>query len=160
MENYKDVVGFDLHTGLGDRGRLHLLTDLPGKSLDKSLFNELIDPEADSQYYTFTPPETEGFYAVHGALNSAFGALALDDQRVCSLTMEFGTLGHSLEAQLAGLNSFALAHQGRFHGYADENIKQQIVRENFERSRPPEVEWEQQIIAAARGLFQKVFSRI
>jgi hypothetical protein len=74
--------------------------------------------------------------------------------------MEFGTLGHSLEAQLAGLNSFALAHQGQFHGFADETLKEQITRENFERSRPPESEWERQIIAAARGMFQKVVSRI
>jgi predicted deacylase len=160
MNGYRDIVHFDLHTGLGDRGRLHLLTDVPGKSLDKNLFSELIDPESDSQYYTFTPPETEGFYAVHGALNSAFAELSRDDQRVCSLTMEFGTLGHSLEAQLAGLNSFALAHQGQFHGFADETLKEQITRENFERSRPPESEWERQIIAAARGMFQKVVSRI
>ena len=160
MQDYKDVVHFDLHTGLGDRGRLHLLTDLPGKSLDKNLFNELIKPVEDDEFYTFTPPETEGFYAVHGALNSAFGELAQENQRVCSLTMEYGTLGHSLDAQLAGLNSFALAHQGQFHGFTNEKIKELIIRENFERSRPPEPEWEQQVVAAARGMFQKVISRI
>ena len=160
MKDFGDVIGFDLHTGLGDRGRLHLLTDLPGKSLDKNLFNEIIDPVSDSEFYTFTPPETEGFYAVHKTLNSAFGDLAGEQQRVYSLTMEFGTLGHSLEAQLFGLNSFALAHQGQFHGFASPELKSEIVRENFERSRPPSIEWELQIVAAARGLFQKVFSRI
>ena len=160
MPSFKNIIGFDLHTGLGDRGRLHLLTDVPGKSLDKSLFSELINPKLDQKFYEFTPPETEGFYPVHGALNSAFGGLSTDHQRVCSLTMEFGTLGHSLEAQLAGLNSFVLAHQGHYYGFLNQEIEKKVIQENFERSRPADKAWESDIIAASRGLFLNVFERL
>lgn len=160
MPLYKKIVVFDLHTGLGDRNRLHLLMDEPGKSVDEKLFAELIKPEDDKEFYTFTPPEAEGFYPVHGALNSAFGELATDEQRVLALTMEYGTLGHSQEDQLTGLNSFALAHQGHFHGYANPVLAEQIIRENFERSRPQGLHWEQEVIKAARGLFQRVFGRL
>lgn len=160
MPKYKKIIVFDLHTGLGDRNRLHLLMDEPGKSVDESLFAELIKPDIDQEFYTFTPPEAEGFYPVHGALNSAFGELASDGQRVLALTMEYGTLGHSQEEQLIGLNSFALAHQGHFHGYVNPVLAEQIIRENFERSRPQGHEWEQQVIKSARGLFQRVFGRL
>lgn len=160
MPKYKKIVVFDLHTGLGDRNRLHLLMDEPGKSFDKKLFAELIKPEADKEFYTFTPPEAEGFYPVHGALNSAFGELATDNQQVLALTMEYGTLGHSQEDQLIGLNSFTLAHQGHFHGYANPILAEQIIRENFERSRPPGPHWEQEVIKAARGLFERVLERL
>lgn len=160
MPAFKNIMGFDLHTGLGDSRRLHLLTDVPGKSLAPSLFSKLIRAEEDKKLYEFTPPETEGFYAVHGALNSAFGDLAADHQRVCALTLEFGTLGHSLEAQLAGLNSFVLAHQGQYYGFANGELEKQIIKENFERSRPADQLWETEVIRASRGLFQNVFSRI
>lgn len=160
MPAFKNVIGFDLHTGLGDSKRLHLLTDVPGKSLDKTLFSELIRPEQDIKYYEFTPPETEGFYPVFGALNSAFGDLAAANQRVCSLTMEFGTLGHSIEAQIAGLNSFVLAHQGYYYGFANQEIEKHVIKENFERSRPDDKVWESEVIKASRGLFLNVFDRI
>lgn len=160
MPAFKNIIAFDLHTGLGDRNRLHLLTDEPGKSVDQALFSELIRPEQDNKFYAFTPPETEGFYPVHGALNSAFGDLAADHQRVCALTMEFGTLGHSLEAQIEGLNSFALAHQGHFYGFANRELEQQVTKENFKRSRPQDKLWQEEVIKASRGLFLSIFARI
>lgn len=160
MPIFKNVIGFDLHTGLGDERRLHLLTDLPGKSVHKNFFSELIHPEEDKAFYEYTPPETEGFYPVYGALNSAFGDLAEDQQRVCALTMEFGTLGHSLEAQLEGLNSFVLAHQGKFYGFANSALEEQILAENFKRSRPSDKLWETEIIKASRGLFLNTFKRV
>ncbi len=160
MPDFKDVIGFDLHTGLGDRNRLHLLTDGPGSpSINKSLFAELFFPQEDAEIYAFTPPTAKGFYPVHGALNSAFGELAKPEQRVCSITMEFGTFGHSMKAQLDGLNCFAVAHQGQMHGFANKDIEKKILSDNFERSRPASAEWEQAVVQASRGLFLKVLSR-
>lgn len=37
MPPFKKIIAFDLHTGLGDRNRLHLLMDEPGKSDRKSV---------------------------------------------------------------------------------------------------------------------------
>jgi len=160
MPPFKNIIAFDLHTGLGESKRLHLLTDEPGKTMDKTLFAEIIYPEQDKKFYEFTPPETEGFYEVYGALNSAFGDLAAAHQRVCALTMEFGTLGHSLKAQVAGLNSFVLDHQGRYYGFANREIEQQVAQENFARSRPLDKSWETEVIRASRKFFLNVFARM
>jgi hypothetical protein len=156
---YKDLVLFDLHTGLGERDRLHLLIDKGERDLNPRLFKELFDLRADREYYEFTPPEAEGFYEVHGSLNSVLGDLAGPSQRVCALTMEFGTLGHSLEAQLDGLNCFIVEHEGYVYGYADSGIQAEVQRQNFERSYPNRDDWRMAVIGAARGTFENVFRR-
>jgi predicted deacylase len=158
MPSYRDVMAFDLHTGLGEVNRLHLLTD-GGKTLNPDLFQKLFKVDEDEEFYTFTPSEEEGFYPVHGALNGAFGELAQDRQRVCSITMEFGTLGHSLQAQVEGLNDFVVNHQGVLYGYANPEIEQKALASNFARSRPMEPKWEQAVIESSRGLFNRVFGR-
>ena len=89
MPNFQDIIALDLHTGLGDCGRLHMLTGGEEKQLSRSLFNELFLTDEDEEHYVFTPPDTEGFYQVHGAVNSAFADLSKDHQRVCAITMEF-----------------------------------------------------------------------
>ncbi len=159
MPQYKNVVALDLHTGLGDKNRLHLLTSGSGKDLHPELFAELFDTKADHQYYEHTPAEAEGFYEVHGALNCAFADLAQPNQRVCSITMEFGTLGHDLEAQLRSLNNFVLEHQGFYNGYADPTVEAEVLKESFERSYPQTDEWRKAVIAASRGLFENVCKR-
>jgi predicted deacylase len=159
MPGFRDIVGLDLHTGLGDRGRLHLLAGGGHERVDESLFNEIFDPRNDHEHYVFTPPEAEGFYEVYGGINAAFVELAKAPQRVCAVTVEFGTLGHSLEKQIEGLNSFFLEQQGRYYGYASPQLKTQILAENFARSFPHDDEWRLMIMKAARETFNRAFKR-
>lgn len=159
MPDFKDVIAFDLHTGLGDRGRLHLLTDGDPRALNSELFSTIFKPDEDQDFYVFTPAATEGFYKVHGATNSLFAELANDSQRVCAITMEFGTLGHSLEQQIKDLNTSTLDHQGQFFGYSSEQLKQKIQSSNFGRSYPDDDDWRKQILTAAEGTLQKILSR-
>jgi predicted deacylase len=159
MPLYRDVVALDLHTGLGDENRLHLLTSGSGKDLNPELFAKLFDAKADKEYYEYTPASADGFYEVHGALNCAFADLVKPEQRICAITMEFGTLGHSLEAQLKGLNNFLVEHQGRFNGYANDVLKTEIEKECFERSYPQRDEWRSAVVNASRGMFREIARR-
>ncbi len=157
---YKDILGLDLHTGLGDKNRLHLLTSGSTKELNPELFQKLFHQKEDSKYYVYTPPTEEGFYDVHGALNSMFSDLADNQQRVCSLTMEFGTMGHSIGAQLEGWNSSILAHQGRMYGFKTKELEDSILQAAFERSYPQTDEWREAVIKASRGLLTRVLQRL
>lgn len=159
MPSYKDIISLDLHTGLGDRGRLHMLTGAQEEQLNKSLFKELFDPEKDQEFYVFTPPEADGFYEVYGAINSAFADLSQKPQRVCAITMEFGTLGHSLDSQLEGLNNSMLEHQGQFYGYVNSGLEAKIKAASLARSYPNDDGWKIQVIKAARGTFQRILAR-
>jgi hypothetical protein len=159
IPQYQDILAFDLHTGLGDKNRLHLLTSGSGEDLHPDMFAKLFDQKADKEFYVHTPPSEEGFYEVHGAINSMFVDLSVARQRVCAITMEFGTLGHSLEAQLDGLNSFIITHQGFYYGYINEDLKSRIEKDNFERSYPQTDEWRKAVVDASRGLFTNVLRR-
>lgn len=159
MPDYRDVVGLDLHTGLGHRGRLHLLTGGAESAADKTLIAELFRSDEDRAFYEFTASDAEGFYEVHGCLNNVFGDLRRPGQRVCGLTLEYGTLGHSLEAQIDGLNRFVLDLQGLFHGFKSSELAKKVDAEQFERSYPDDDQWRRDVIAAARGLFTNVLRR-
>jgi hypothetical protein len=160
MPQFQDVIALDLHTGLGDRGRLHLLTDGIENSFHSELANEILHTEADKEFYVFTPPETEGFYAVHGATNSLFGDLAGQGQRVLAVTLEFGTLGHSLEQQVQDLNNLLTEHQGQFYGYANDELKKQVRDSNFTRSYPDSDSWRGDVLKASEGMLSRVISRL
>lgn len=159
MPQYQDIVAIDLHTGLGDENRLHLLTSGSGADLHPALFAQLFDPAKDHVYYEHTPATAEGFYEVHGALNCLFVDLASPKNRVCAITAEFGTLGHSLEAQIEGWNWSMLCHQGRYFGFENSQLAEKANYANFVRSYPQNNIWRKAVIEASRGLFTNVLSR-
>lgn len=159
MPEYKDVLGLDLHTGLGHRGRLHLLTGGAEAAVHPELLAELFAPDADREFYEFTSPDEEGFYDVYGCLNNVFSDLATPQQRAGGMTLEFGTLGHSFEAQIDGLNRYLIDKQGLFYGFASDVLKEKSRRENFERSYPDDNEWRAMVVRAARGFFERVLTR-
>lgn len=159
VPDYKDIVLLDLHTGLGDRGRLHLLTGDTEGSVHPELFRELFDVQADQAVYAFTPAEEEGFYKTLGATNNIFPELARKDQRVCALTMEYGTLGHDLSAQLESLTRWLLEEQGLVHGFKNAALERKVRAEYLEKFYPADPAWKASVLNAARGLFERVFTR-
>jgi hypothetical protein len=159
LPGYKDIVLFDLHTGLGERARLHLLTGDTEGCVHPDLFRELFDPANDRDVYEFTPADSEGFYQTHGATNNIFPELALTGQRVCAMTMEFGTLGHSLEAQMLSLNQWLLEHQGHFYGYATPELERLVRSDYLEKFFPRDPKWREAIIHVSREFLGRVFTR-
>lgn len=159
ISRYRDVILLDLHTGLGDRARLHLLTGDPKACINPELFGELFEPAQDKALYDFTAHDTEGFYPTYGATNDLVAELVTPLQRVCALTMEFGTLGHDLEAQLQSMNQWMLEHQGSCFGYRDDEIRAQIKRLNLEKFYPSDPSWRESIVFIARNLLFKLLHR-
>jgi len=159
MPAFKDIVLLDLHTGLGERGRLHLLTGDVDGCVHQGLFSEIFKPGEDRKVYDFTPADQEGFYRTHGATNNIFPELAAPGQRICAMTMEFGTLGHHLPAQLESLNQWLLEHQGSLYGYASPELQRKIQDDYLEKFFPSDPLWRRQILGTSRELFRRVFRR-
>lgn len=159
IPEYRDIIALDLHTGLGERGRLHLLSDNE-RSLHLALFRELFHEDEDREFYEHTPNEKEGFYSVYGATNNLFSELGAGDQRVCALTMEFGTLGMSAEAQMDSLNQWMLDHQASVYGYARPELQTQLEALRKERSFPRAPEWRESVLKASAAVFEKLFTRV
>lgn len=159
IPSYEDIVLFDLHTGLGERARLHLLTGDVDGCVNPELFGELFWPEQDRDVYDFTPADSEGFYQTHGATNNIFPELARKHQRVCAMTMEFGTLGHSLEAQMKSLNQWLLEHQGNLYGYASEELERSVKADYLEKFFPRDPKWRASVVSISRDFLNRVFRR-
>ena len=159
IPQFKDIILLDLHTGLGERGRMHLLSDDHPRSIDASLFTELFDLKADQEVYDFTPSDAEGFYPTYGALNGLFPEIATERQRVCALTMEFATMGHDIDAQIQGLNRWMLEHQGAHYGYANADLEHKVKEWYLERFFPKEDEWKTNVLSLSKELFTRVFTR-
>jgi hypothetical protein len=159
IPQFKDIVLFDLHTGLVHRARLHLLTGDTDGSVDPAFFKELFHVEADRDVYEFTPADDEGFYSTYGATNNMFPEIAKPPQRVAALTMEFGTLGHSIPEQIEGLNQWLLEHQGGLYGYATPELEKIVKKNYLEKFFPSDSSWRDKVVVAARELFLRVFRR-
>jgi hypothetical protein len=159
MSKYRDVVLLDVHTGLGDRARLHLLTGDPKACIHPELFGELFSPGADRALYDFTANDVEGFYPTYGATNDLVAELCGSNQRVCALTMEFGTLGHTMEAQLQSMNQWLLEHQGMLFGYVNPEVEAQVRATSLEKFYPSAVAWRESIIFVSRSLLGKILAR-
>lgn len=159
MPSYRDVVEIDLHTGLGERGHLHILTDGHEGALDPTLTAELFHRKEEAALYDFTPWDAEGFYKTLGSTNHLFQELKNPEQRLCALTFEYGTFGHSYEAQMSGLNLSALDYQAASHGYQSQDLEQEVKRLLLERSYPAEKAWGDKVLTTTREVLKRVMSR-
>lgn len=159
MPDYDDIVLFDLHTGLGERARLHLLTGDVDGCVAPQLFKELFHVAEDRKVYDFTPAESEGFYQTLGATNNIFPELAQPGQRICAMTMEFGTIGHDLEAQMESLNQWLLEHQGSLYGYSTPALGEKVRANYLEKFFPRDPAWRRQILATSREFLSRVLRR-
>lgn len=160
IPHYRDVILLDLHTGLGERARLHLLTGDPKTCINKELFSEILDPHADRAIYDFTDQESEGFYPTFGATNDLIAEMVTDQQRVCALTMEFGTIGHTLEALIHSLNQWMIEHQGMVYGYASPAMEAEVKAISLEKFYPSAADWRNAIIFISRNLVKKILQRL
>lgn len=159
IPQYQDVIHLDLHTGLGERAHLHLLVDGQDEGLHPELFNEILNPQLDSEIYAFTDANVPGFYKTRGATNNLVAELVNSNQRACALTLEFGTLGHDLKAQLEALNSWMLEHQGTWYGYANRNLEAKIKDLYLERFFPADINWRIKILDVSREFFKRMLTR-
>lgn len=159
MPAYKDILLFDVHTGLGDRGRLHLLTGDPKICINPSLLREILDPEIDSEIYDFTDNDADGFYETFGATNDLVAELTGPLQRVCALTLEFGTLGHTFENQIDSLDRWLLEHQVTHFG-GSEQIRKEIEELNLEKFFPADPDWQRTVLETGQKFFSRLNSRL
>jgi len=160
MPEFDDIVLFDLHTGLGERARLHLLTGDVEGCVHPDLFNELFSPIEDRQVYDYTPAEAEGFYKTYGALNNLFPEIAGPNQRVCALTLEFGTLGHSWEDLIDSLDRWLVEHQGCHYGFENKEIENRVLKRYLEKFYPSDPVWKPTVMSISREFFKRVMTRV
>jgi len=158
-QTYDQILLFDLHTGLGERGRLHILTGSTEESRNPSLLKKILDLKADHAIYEFTETHKPGFYRTIGDINTMIPTL-VPGKPVAALTLEFATLGASLRAKLDTLERIRFENLGHHAGYGNEASATKVKQRFIELFAPTDQTWQANTIRLARETLSRIALRL
>ncbi len=151
----KNVVHYDIHTGLGARGHLHLIDNSDPKSVKASAeyITPLTDDETDTIWHnTSSDP---GFYDVSlGDFTNMSEVAAAPSAKVMTYTAEVGTLGKGLLQQIDSATRYHERNSLEFYdGDLSEEKKQAILDRCTEMYNPTDESWREQMTGNFRKLY-------
>ncbi len=151
----KNVVHYDIHTGLGARGHLHMIDNSDPKSVAASAkyITPLTEDATDTIWHnTSSDP---GFYDVSiGDFTNVSEVAAAPSATVMTYTAEVGTLGKGLLQQIDSATRYHERNSLEF--FADdlsERKKQAILDRCTEMYNPQDDSWREQMTGNFRKLF-------
>ena len=153
FEGIKQVYHFDVHTGLGKRGVLHMIDCTDAK--DSAAAREFVTP-IEGQGIEFTSVDTPGFYdSTLGDFTNNIEVLADPDAQVLAFTAEVGTMGQGLAAQIGTVYRLKERNQLRFfENQVSPEKKAAILERTSELFNPPDPVWQEASIGHFRRLFE------
>jgi hypothetical protein len=157
---FEEIIMVDLHTGLGNRGRLHVLTGFDVKTcIHEQTFARLFQPEKEQHLYEFNSGDEKGFYQTIGDINTMIAELA-SQKKVVALTFEFGTLGNGPLAKADSLSRMWLENQGTHYGFSSPRAEK-VIRQKFkELFEPHDHSWQKGALATTREVFARLVRRL
>jgi hypothetical protein len=141
VEPHRAVFLMDLHTGYGERGRLHYFGDAGERSGEamKTVFAGYAIDSAE------TNPD---FYATTGDLVVWLGQIVPADKLYIGTTLEYGTLdSQTVIGGIRSLQRMRLENQGFHHGFASESARRGVLQRFSDMFDPPDARWRSQILA-------------
>ncbi len=149
---YKRVMLIDLHTGYGQRGKLHLLAGKAAESNSQELLKIFSESEVDFA-------DKKHFYAVQGEMITYFGEQIFESTRadVVGVTFEYGTLDSQKTAgSIESLRRMVLENQDHQNpGSPDHNKIQNLFKEMFY---PSDQQWRARVLTQTDERMKKVIS--
>ncbi len=155
--NYKEVLHFDMHTGIGQQRRLHLIPGDNPWSRDLRMLKTYLDPVAENQLYQYTPGDADGFYKTVGDINSLMPTIT--KKPTLALTFEFGTLGNDLFGKVDSFERLWMENVGQIAGYADNETRTAVRRRFLEMFNPSDKDWRDNALTLASKVLTNVTSR-
>ena len=154
VDRHEAVFLMDLHSGYGERGRLHLF-GAPG----------LGTPEANDVVFdgfeVDTGENNEDFYEITGDFILFFGEVAEKAEKTyLSMTMEYGTMDSQTDIGAAkSLVNVRLENQGFHHGYESDDVREQVEAQFLDGYNPPESSYRETILDTTRDIVPVLVER-
>jgi len=128
--DYEFIFVIDIHTGLGERGKLQYLPGYVQEFNSKTLLDTMF------RDHTIEWPNTgKEFYVATGFFRQYVGSLISADKKYIRIAFEYGTLNsQSIIGSIGSLHNMILENQGFHHGYENsktENLVKHRFREMF-----------------------------
>ncbi len=150
---YQTVLSIDLHTGFGERGKLHLFP------------NPVDDPEIRQKMETIFDGhqidwgDSDNFYTVSGQFVEFIGDL-LPDKTSIPMVMEFGTLNTSTTiGAVKSAHISIVENQGAHYGYKSEKDKEKAKAGYYEMFYPPSEKWRTNAITISLEMMESVMKK-
>lgn len=147
---YETIFSIDLHTGFGERGKLHLFP------------NPVDDPEIKQKMETIFDGhqidwgDSDDFYTVSGQFVEFIGDL-LPSKTSIPMLMEFGTLNTSTTiGAVKSAHISIVENQGAHYGYKSEKDKEKAKAGYYEMFYPPSEKWRTNAINITKEMMESV----
>ncbi|MGZ3692466.1 MAG: DUF2817 domain-containing protein, partial [Pseudobdellovibrio sp.] len=148
---YKKIFMIDLHTGYGERAKLHLLA---GKQADENSTKlKRVFPESEIDF-----ADKKKFYVIEGEMLTFFGQQAAQIAKadVIGITFEFGTLdSQKTSGSIESLRRMILENQN-FHYPAQPEDADKIKEQFREMFYPSDPAWRQAVLEQADARMAQV----
>ncbi len=157
---YPAIFHVDLHTGLGKKGVLHVMTKKEMNEASRAAQSKLFAGRDDAAHYELTPPEAEGFYEILGDYANILAKLFPEPNRVViGITAEFGTVGNGLGGKVVTINRLIKENEGYLYGYGDARTEAKVKRDFRELFFPSSPKWRAGVLANGKYLLDTVVKR-
>lgn len=139
--NANDIYLADLHTGFGEKGKLHFfgsdeITDPKQIELQQKLF----------EGYNIDSGHDKNFYSTTGDFNDWI-RVSFPKKQVVAMTYEFGTLdSQTLRGSLRSLWIMVLENQGRHQGYLSQDDEKKSLLEYELLFNPQNTDWRRSVL--------------
>jgi len=155
LTEYEKILTVDLHTGYGERGKLHHFgfssKNIENQNFLNYLFKELpIDLGSDDEFYEVTGDSTVFIESLFSISSTHAG-----------ITFEFGTLDSqkSLGA-IESLRRVILENQGYHHGYKNKKSKKVVKSLFVDMFNPDDDNWRNSVLEQANKSLKTLISRL
>lgn len=153
IQDYQTALNVDLHTGYGERGKMHLfLNPVEDKSVVSGIKFIFKDEEIDWG-------NTQDFYTINGEYLDWISQIA--DQSVCiPMRFEYGTLNsQTTRGSLKSIQIMISENQGAHYGFKDQISEVKVKMDFQEMYYPASHQWRSQIISDSYEKMSKMIDR-
>jgi len=151
-EPYQTIMTIDLHTGYGERGKLHLFPN-PVEDNIKVLAEEIFEG------YQIDWGDGDDFYTVTGDFSGFIGQLNADKTYI-PITFEYGTMNsQKTTGSIKSLHIMVMENQGFQYGYKSSKDSVKIKDKFIEMYYPSSSRWRNLIMIQTIEMFETILPR-
>ncbi|HNL68391.1 MAG TPA: DUF2817 domain-containing protein, partial [Leptospiraceae bacterium] len=150
---YSYVMVVDLHTGYGERGKLHFF---PNAIKDATIRKNI---ETVYAGYQVDYGDTADFYTTTGDFSEYVGKL-LTAKKYIPMVFEYGTLdSQTTSGSIKSIHNMIVENQGYWNGYESEGDLNEVKHRFREHFYPSSQVWRTKVIAISAEVFPLVVDR-
>jgi hypothetical protein len=151
-EPYQTVFTTDLHTGYGEKGKLHLFPNPVDEQTRKRM-------ESIFAGYPIDWGDSKDFYSVTGDFVGFTGKLNKEKVFI-PMDFEYGTMNsQTTKGSLKSIKNMILENQGNHFGYKKERDSLKVQKNFMEMYNPSSEEWRTKIMKDTEDVFKTVIPR-